>query len=1251
MLAALLIPAAPFVQHAEEPVAPPPAPRVLEIALTREDPRLEGHGPCRWIDHEVAFRGTLHAWTRSETDLFLRVTDEAGAVLGEDGDPGRGRTPYLELEVEPGDRLRIAVATEEPESLGSLALHLTASLETEATRAAAQAVPARMAAVEARRAEGDFEGSLALLEEALADLRGADAATWSRDVAYAAWFVAGTASDLEALATCQAATRVALTHFERTLPESHPDLLAVRLNYAGVLRQLGDLSGAQRVQQAVLESCEEFLPEDDPELLRARLGLAATMFERGLYAEARALQEAVVEARERTLLEDHPDLLFARSHLALTLRNQGELARARSLQEMVLQGYERTRPKDHFDVLRIRENLAITLAQQGDLPGARRLQESVLEVYGRVLPEDSALVLKTRMSYAEVLRQLGDLERSRTLLGKVLRGLSSVLAAESPVLLGARLNLAIVVGQQGDAAAARTLLEDLLEDCERALPEGHTTILSARWHLANTMRQEGDLDGSLTLLRQVLEAYELALSADHRSVHAVRLGLVDNMRGKGDLVGAREMLNRVLESYGGRLPQDDPDVLLARSNLAAILLEEGDLAEARAMQEAVLEDYRLTFPEDHPAVLRIQGHLAVTAMRQGDFARARELQEAVLEQYRRSPDTAPSVFLREGLNLVGTLLQQGDPDAARALCGELGLHAIDGLARASSTLSRREARAVAAETAYGASVLRFLNSVAPSAESEALCFELAETMRDVTNLDLGAGIGADPDLAELRAEVGFVRGRIGDLLAAPSGGEPEAEAVAEDVASLGTRRDALERRLRTALAESGAFTRTIQAAEVARGLPPDALAIGYFRMHGWREDPGSGHLRYGGDVLGAHVVGPDGSLHEVELGPIEEFEALARSWRAALGVAPAASRDGADGRGVPLRGVPLGREGEPVDEAAAGRVLRQRILDPLLAGREGLTRLFVCSADLVHTLPLEALPLDGGVVGDRWSVVNEISLRRFVAPAEPPPEGGELAILAVGGVDFGAAAVAPETPRTLPSARIETPGGEVRGGSLFRDLPETREEVRVIGNLFADTPGGSAAVLTGAAATKAGFHELAPGKRYLHVATHGWFKEVAFAGPRTPDPLLAPVDANEVVTSFTPMGLCGLAFAGANRGRDSLGRVPGVLTAEELAGIDLSDCELAVLSACETNVGLRSAGLGIQSLQSALHTAGVRTAVTSLWKVEDEPTRELMKRFYAYLLRDGWTRAAALWRAKCDLREDGHPKREWAAWVLSGDPD
>src|SRR5262249_57153740 len=107
--------------------------------------------------------------------------------------------------------------------------------------------------------------------------------------------------------------------------------------------------------------------------------------------------------------------------------------------------------------------------------------------------------------------------------------------------------------------------------------------------------------------------------------------------------------------------------------------------------------------------------------------------------------------------------------------------------------------------------------------------------------------------------------------------------------------------------------------------------------------------------------------------------------------------------------------------------------------------------------------------------------------------------------------------------------------------------------------------------------------------------------------------------------------------KDALDRVPGILTAEELASFDLSHCELAVLSACETNVGTRRAGQGIQSLQTALHAAGARSAITSLWKVDDAATQRLFELFYTKLWREKLRKSEALWQAQMAPPAAGHP--------------
>lgn len=88
----------------------------------------------------------------------------------------------------------------------------------------------------------------------------------------------------------------------------------------------------------------------------------------------------------------------------------------------------------------------------------------------------------------------------------------------------------------------------------------------------------------------------------------------------------------------------------------------------------------------------------------------------------------------------------------------------------------------------------------------------------------------------------------------------------------------------------------------------------------------------------------------------------------------------------------------------------------------------------------------------------------------------------------------------------------------------------------------------------------------------------------------------------------------------------GDLTAGELYAMQFN-ADLAVLSACNTGFGAISRGEGVMSLARAFTYAGVPATVTSLWKVPDITTKEIMVEFYKNL-KQGMTKDAALRQAK-----------------------
>ena len=107
----------------------------------------------------------------------------------------------------------------------------------------------------------------------------------------------------------------------------------------------------------------------------------------------------------------------------------------------------------------------------------------------------------------------------------------------------------------------------------------------------------------------------------------------------------------------------------------------------------------------------------------------------------------------------------------------------------------------------------------------------------------------------------------------------------------------------------------------------------------------------------------------------------------------------------------------------------------------------------------------------------------------------------------------------------------------------------------------------------------------------------------------------------------------------------------EAYDLPLHDVDLAVLSACETARGRFVRGEGVQSFSRAFLAAGAKSTVTTLWRVEDASTADLMRVFYHHLQR-GESKADALRNAKLAFLRSGGALADphmWAAFVLSGD--
>lgn len=180
-------------------------------------------------------------------------------------------------------------------------------------------------------------------------------------------------------------------------------------------------------------------------------------------------------------------------------------------------------------------------------------------------------------------------------------------------------------------------------------------------------------------------------------------------------------------------------------------------------------------------------------------------------------------------------------------------------------------------------------------------------------------------------------------------------------------------------------------------------------------------------------------------------------------------------------------------------------------------------------------------------------------------------------------------------------------------------------------------LLTGVSATEQAFRELCGKYPIITISTHGYFG--AAEVPQSTDVKTCASDES--------MSQCVLAMAGANTNLDNsqfdTRNMDGILSAKELASVDMENVDLVVVSACQTALGYITAD-GVYGIQRGLKNAGVGCLLVSLWSVNDDATCLLMSRFHKYL-RNGMTAHNAFKAARQSLI--GGEKTATAKWAFN----
>ncbi|MBU0488991.1 MAG: CHAT domain-containing protein [Bacteroidetes bacterium] len=232
---------------------------------------------------------------------------------------------------------------------------------------------------------------------------------------------------------------------------------------------------------------------------------------------------------------------------------------------------------------------------------------------------------------------------------------------------------------------------------------------------------------------------------------------------------------------------------------------------------------------------------------------------------------------------------------------------------------------------------------------------------------------------------------------------------------------------------------------------------------------------------------------------------------------------------------------------------------------------------------------------------------------------------------------------------------------LWDYLPGTKEETDELAQIFSQK-NISTTYLSGKDVKEEEIKMLAGKCNILHISTHGFFFPEPNAGnqsstdstTRREDEATRSFWGNirgygvwSFVKSQNPLMRSGLAMAFANNVWSQ--RFPGegedgVLTAGEVAQLNLQNTQLVVLSACETGLGDIKGSEGVYGLQRAFKMAGAKFLVMSLWQVPDLETEEFMTTFYTKLLDTKDIRNSFI-ETQTEMRKKYDPFF-WAAFVL-----
>jgi hypothetical protein len=755
-----------------------------------------------------------------------------------------------------------------------------------------------------------------------------------------------------------------------------------------------------------------------------------------------------------------------------------------------------------------------------------------------------------------------------------------------------------------------------------ALGETHPSFANGLINLANMYQLMKDYASAEPLCRQAMEIYRVGLGDEHPSFARSLNTLAVLHKSMGYYVSAERLCRQAMEIRRAALGEEHPDFARSLNNLGELYRLIGNYAEAEPFYRQAMKIYRLALGEAHPSFANSLNNLALLCAATGRASEALSLMRhaasiddrMIGQVFSVSSESQRTAFLRTaraGLDAFLSLVRQHFAEDLPAIEAALGI------------------------------VLR----------RKAVLAEAVRTQRDAL---LG---GKYPELQGQLHQLTILRTQIGQKSIAGPGPEglDEYQRLLDE---WNHEKERLEADLARQIPEMNMEAR-LRAADrrvVALKLPEGVALVEFVRFNvldfeavavqvsetEWKPPRPGKPARYLAFVL---TRDKQSQIRMIDLGEALEIDQMIRDFRKGVSCQP--PDDAERNRGWQAHEASVWQTGCDLRATLFPGQLNKDL--------RRFRRLLIAPDGELNHLPFELLPIDNG-----RRMIDEYHLSylsvgrdvlRFGAACTGQP--GPAVVAADPDFDLGMGGAESEAPETACFAGRRSRDVD-RSLGRFRRLPGTREEGALIARLLNVEPTLEGSVLESRI-------KSCKSPWILHIATHGFFFEDQEIDPEKLGRGMELVGSETLSQGpfpfagrlENPLLRSGLALAGANWRAKGFRPPPaaedGLLTAEDVTGMDLLATELVVLSACETGRGEIQVGEGVFGLRRSFALAGAKTLVMSLWNVPDRHTRELMEEFYGRILA-GEPRAEALRQAQLTMKAKYPHPYYWGAFICQGDP-